>query len=52
MFTNSITNPGFFETFIPDIFAGYRYEKPSGSFIFRAGNNYPTLINVGLGCKF
>jgi len=52
MVTNSITNPSFFETFIPDIFAGYRYEKPSGSFIFRAGNNYPTLVNVGIGYKF
>jgi hypothetical protein len=37
---------------IPDIFAGYRYEKPSGRLIFRAGVNYPTLINIGMGFRF
>lgn len=52
MVTNSIENPNFSESFISDFFAGYRYEKPYGSFIFRAGNNYPTLINIGIGSKF
>jgi hypothetical protein len=52
MYVNSITDPSFFQSFIPDLFAGYRYEKPGGELIFRAGNNYPTFINVGIGAKF
>jgi hypothetical protein len=52
MVTNSLSDPDFFETFVPDIFAGYRYEKPSGNFVFRAGNSFPTFINVGVGYKF
>jgi hypothetical protein len=35
----------------PDVFAGYRYEKPQSGFIFRAGFSYPTVINVGIGLK-
>jgi hypothetical protein len=39
-------------TFVtPDVFAGYRYEKPQSGFIFRAGLSYPTIINVGIGLK-
>lgn len=52
MVTNSIENPDFSETVIPDIFVGYRYEKPSGGFVLRFGLNYPTVINLGLGFKF
>jgi hypothetical protein len=52
MVTNSMENPGFFQTVVPDLFIGYRYEKPAGNFVFRAGNNYPTLFNIGIGCKF
>ena len=52
MVTNSISNPKFSDTFIPDAFLGYRFEKPSGGIIFRAGLSYSTLINVGLGYKF
>lgn len=52
MVTNSIENPGFSKSVIPDIFIGYRYEKPSGDFVFRVGNNYPTLFNIGIGAKF
>jgi hypothetical protein len=37
---------------VPDIFAGYRYEKPDGRLIFRFGMNYPTLINMGIGFRF
>lgn len=37
---------------VPDLFAGYRFEKPDGRFIFRTGFNYPTLINIGIGYKF
>lgn len=40
------------KVFIPDLFAGYRYEKPRGHFIFRAGINYPTVVNLGIGIKF
>jgi hypothetical protein len=52
MFVNSISDPTFFQSFVPDIFAGYRYEKPGGELIFRVGNNYPTFFNVGIGAKF
>jgi hypothetical protein len=52
MLTNSISDPKFSEICIPDIFLGYRYEKASGGFIFRAGFNYPTLINIGVGYRF
>lgn len=37
---------------LPDIFAGYRYEKPSGGLIFRVGINLFTLFNIGIGIKF
>ena len=43
---------GFSNSFLPDIFAGYRYEKPSGLLIFRIGINLYTLYNVGIGIKF
>jgi hypothetical protein len=52
MLTNTIPDADFSDTVVPDIFMGYRYEKPSGGFIFRAGLNYPTLINLGIGYKF
>jgi hypothetical protein len=52
MYVNSISDPSFFQSFIPDLFAGYRYEKPGGELIFRVGNNFPTFINVGIGAKF
>ena len=52
MLTNSIEDPDFSEVCIPDIFLGYRFEKPSGGFVFRLGLNYPTLINIGIGYKF
>ena len=52
MLTNSIEDAGFSDTLIPDIFFGYRYEKPSGGFIFRFGLNYPTILNLGIGYKF
>ena len=35
-----------------DILMEYRYEKPSGEFVSRVVNNYTTLINIGIGCKF
>jgi hypothetical protein len=40
------------DTFFPDIFAGYRYEKPSGRFFFRAGVSSLSLINLGCGLNF
>jgi hypothetical protein len=39
-------------TFWPDVFAGYRYEKPSGRFFCRAGLSSLSLINFGCGLKF
>ncbi len=52
MLTNSISNPSFSDQLLPDIFIGYRFEKSTGGFTFRAGLNYPTIINVGIGYKF
>ena len=43
------SNPG---TFWPDVFAGYRYEKPAGRFFFRAGLSSLSLVNIGCGLKF
>jgi hypothetical protein len=37
---------------MPDLFLGYRFEKPDGKFLFRAGINYPTVLNLGFGYKF
>ena len=39
-------------TFWPDVFAGYRYEKPAGRFFCRAGLSSLSLINIGCGLKF
>jgi len=38
--------------FVPDLFVGYRYEKPDGWFIFRMGINYPSIFDLGFGFKF
>jgi len=38
--------------FVPDLFAGYRYERPDGRFIFRMGINYPSVFDFGVGFKF
>jgi hypothetical protein len=39
--------------FLPDLFAGYRYEKPYGAFTFRVGlTNYVDLFGLGIGFKF
>lgn len=47
-----VVQKGSSNSFLPDIFAGYRYEKPSGRLILRAGINLYTLYNVGVGIKF
>ena len=52
MVSNSISDPKFSQTLIPDIFLGYRYERPSAGLIFRTGFSYPTFINLGVGYKF
>lgn len=52
MLSNSISDPAFSEQLLPEIFVGYRFEEPKGGLIFRAGLNYPTLINLGIGCTF
>jgi hypothetical protein len=45
-------DPEYSEYFIPDIFAGYRYERADGKRIFRVGFNWPTIVNIGIGFKF
>lgn len=52
MITNSESNPPLSDQLLPDIFVGYRYQKPTGGIILRYGLNYPTLINVGVGYQF
>lgn len=52
MITNSIADPGFFETFVPDLYFGYRTGKPVKGIIFRIGLSYETAINIGIGYKF
>jgi hypothetical protein len=44
-------DPKYSKFFIPDFFAGYRYEQRDGGIIFRLGLNWPTLINIGIGVK-
>lgn len=39
-------------TVLPDIYAGYRYEKTEGRFVFRVGLNAITVYNLGIGVKF
>ena len=46
------SDDSFFNSLLPDIFAGYRFERPSGRFIFRKGINLYTLYNIGIGFKF
>jgi hypothetical protein len=43
---------GISRVLVPDLFAGYRYERPEGRFIFRMGINYPSIFDIGLGFKF
>jgi hypothetical protein len=45
-------DPDYSEFFIPDFFAGYRYERPDGKRVFRVGLNWPTIVNMGIGFKF
>ncbi len=39
-------------TLIPAIHAGYRFQKPSGGIVFRAGFGIPEAIYMGLGYNF
>lgn len=48
--TSPVTADG--TSFLPDVFVGYRHEKPAGRFMFRAGINPTTIYNVGIGVKF
>jgi hypothetical protein len=42
------------KSFLTDMFAGYRFEMPGNSFVFRIGFIYPEIyaIAVGIGAKF
>jgi len=37
--------------FLPEVYAGYRFDKPDGRFIFRLGLSYPSVLNIGIGTK-
>jgi hypothetical protein len=52
MITNSLSSPTFLQTFVPDIFLGYRVEERVKGIIFRSGFSYPTVLNIGFGYKF
>jgi hypothetical protein len=47
-----VLEEGTANSLMPDLFAGYRYEKPSGGLILRAGIDLFTLWNIGIGFKF
>jgi hypothetical protein len=47
-----VLEEGTANSFMPDLFAGYRYEKPAGGLILRAGIDLFTLWNIGIGFKF
>jgi hypothetical protein len=47
-----VLEEGTANSFMPDLFAGYRYEKPDGGLILRAGIDLFTLWNIGIGFKF
>ena len=37
---------------LPDLFAGYRFQRPEGHLLFKAGIGFPSLLEVGLGAAF
>lgn len=39
-------------SFLPDVYAGYRYKKPSGHLVLKAGVGFPSLASVGVGLAF
>ena len=39
-------------TLLPDLFLGYRYKKPAGHLIFKAGVGFPGLVSAGVGVAF
>lgn len=41
-----------YKTILPAFGAGYRYQKPNGKFLFRAGVGFPEAIHLGCGLSF
>jgi hypothetical protein len=39
-------------SFLPDVYAGYRYKKPSGHLVLKAGVGFPSLVSAGVGLAF
>lgn len=39
-------------TLLPDLFLGYRYKKPAGHLVLKAGVGFPSLASVGVGFAF
>ena len=37
---------------LPDIYWGYRYKKPKGHFILKAGIGFPGIVTLGIGTAF
>ncbi len=42
----------YFLDWYPSTYAGYRYKKPNGHFIFRAGLGWPEQLAIGIGFSF
>lgn len=38
--------------FLPDLYAGYRYKKPTGHLVLKAGLGFPSLVSAGVGLAF
>ena len=43
---------GYYLDWYPSAYIGYRYKKPSGRFLFRAGIGWPDQLGVGMGFAF
>lgn len=39
-------------SFLPDVYAGYRFKKPSGHLVLKAGVGFPSLVSAGVGLAF
>ncbi|MDD3740350.1 MAG: hypothetical protein PHH30_03840 [Bacteroidales bacterium] len=42
----------YFADWYPSAYLGYRYKKPDGKFLFRAGLGWPEQFGVGIGFSF
>lgn len=51
-FREPLPSRGDFTTWAPAFSVGYRYQKPTGGFIYRVGAGFPDCIYISLGFAF